>query len=117
MIPLPDDCSCAQRWKLDHDELVRLRVHFEEFRLANEQRLNKLNELREHVEKDRDIYVRADVYQARHSAMEKKSAENEDEINRLKRDFIEFKSRIIGVGITLITAAGLLGGIVGHFWK
>jgi hypothetical protein len=117
MIPAPDECSCAQRWKLDHDELVRLRVHFEEFRLANDLRLTKLNELREQVQNDRDIYIRADVYQARHAAVQKKMGENESELNDLKRDFIEFKSRIIGIGITLITAAGLLGGIVGHFWK
>lgn len=122
----------------EHDRLVTLETRFEEYRIAMSDRLQKLNELRDAVTTDRDMYLRIDVYTARHEDLRKRiEAVNEASLTRhdtlekemRARDESNYSalserisplasavSRLTGVGATLIVLAGILGALVGHFW-
>jgi hypothetical protein len=122
----------------DHDRLLEVKTRFEEYRAAMDVRLDKLNELRGQVETDRLLYMRTDVYDARHQEIVKQSREvlvrldnylrsdvfdvrlNEiikraEELGARVLDLEKWQSRLLGISGTLITVALVLGALVGRF--
>lgn len=76
----------------DHDRLVILETQFAEYRRAMEERLMKLNELREQVTSDRESFLRNDVYVARHEDLRRRM-ETVDEASRSRHDTLEKEMR------------------------
>ena len=122
----------------DHDRLLELKARFEEYRGAMDARLEKLNELRGQVESDRQLYLRADVFDVRHQELLKQSQEmagrlgnylladvfsvrheevlkRADELGARVLDLERWQSRLLGIAGTLITVALVIGALVGRF--
>lgn len=68
-----DKCKFSEaQWKIDHDLLVAHLARFAEYVKATDERMGKLNELREQVTQDREFYLRNDVYNARHEDLRRR---------------------------------------------
>jgi chromosome segregation ATPase len=115
-----EETNCAR----DHDSLVDLRARFEEFRvslddrlrtrdLVLENRLEKLNELREQVSEDRSAYVRTETFQASVREVDVRMEERDKTIERIQN----WESKLIGVAAALIALAGLVGAFIGYIIK
>jgi hypothetical protein len=127
-----------QNAQCDHDRLLELKARFEEYRSAMDSRLEKLNELRGQVETDRQLYLRADVFDVRHHELIKQSQEmavrlanylpadvfsvrqeevlkRADELAARVLNLEKWQSRLLGISGTLITVALVIGGLVGRF--
>jgi hypothetical protein len=116
----------------DHDSLVDLRARFEEFRislddrlrtrdLVLENRLEKLNELREQVSEDRSAYVRGDTFQASTrevrlmtEAVKRESDVKLEEMNKALERVQNWQSKWVGVTAALIAVSGLVGAFIGY---
>lgn len=136
-------CPCEGRWKIDHDLLVAHLARFEEYVRAMEDRLEKLNELREQTSGFQKEYLRYDVFDARDTDIRKRVEANDlastQRYDNLQKE-LELKveanyknhddriaalttaqSRMLGMGAALITVAtlagGLIGALIGHVWK
>ena len=71
-----------------------------------EQRLHALNQFREEYTKREATFLRLDVYVAAHEQM------------MLRVERVEgLQSRMIGIGIGMMAASGLIGGVIGHLLK
>jgi hypothetical protein len=90
----------------DHDKLLQLLTEFHEFRKSNEDRLEKLNELREQVTSDRGIFLRRDMYEQYHGSHDLRIAAVE-----------QWQARIAGIGIVIVAMVGLIGVALGHLWR
>ncbi len=119
----------------DHDSLVDLRARFEEFRislddrlktrdLVLENRLEKLNELREQVSEDRSAYVRTDTFQASvrevrlmTEAVKKELDVRLEEMNKTVERMQNWQSKWVGVSAALIAVSGLVGVFIGYVVK
>ncbi len=110
---MTDESKCRE----DHDQLVVLIARFTEYRQAMEDRLRKLNELREQVMLDRDTYLRSDVYGAQHAELQRRIDANYQNLDSRIGPLENWKAGAIGVGSALMFAAGIIGGIIVHLWK
>lgn len=72
----------------DHDLLIGHLARFEEYCRGIEDRLGKLNELREQVTQDREAYLRNDVYSARHEDLRKR-IESINESSQIRHDTLQ----------------------------
>lgn len=88
-----------------------------------ERRLDNLNELRQDVEKDRGQFLRLDVYDEKHEALEKAVLELERTLTKAIRDGISANShridnleawrlKAVGAALILIPLAGLIGAAI-----
>jgi hypothetical protein len=66
-----------------------------------EQRLDKLNELRAEVMKDRDQFLKKDLYDQMHAGLM-------DRVYKLEA----FQSRLIGLGTALVVGAGIISAVI-----
>lgn len=89
-----------------------------------DQRLSKLNDLRDEVVHDREIYLRSDVYETRHTELQRELKQDSillntridvafERISTLER----WESKVIGIGLAAVTVTTLLGVLVDHLWK
>lgn len=69
-------------------------------------RIERLNELREEVVKDRDQFLRLGEYREMHKAVL-------DRVEKLE----SIHARFIGVAIALVALTGFIGLMIGHLWK
>lgn len=68
-----------------------------------DERLEKLNELRAEVMRDRDQFLRKDVYDQQHGSLSERVVKVE-----------QFQSKTIGVVTVLVLGSGILGAVVMH---
>ena len=71
-----------------------------------EYRLDNLNQLRGEVLKDREQFMRVDIYDKMHTALM-------DRVWALEKA----QSRMVGIGITLVVLAGILGAVVEKLFR
>lgn len=67
-----------------------------------ERRLEALNNLRSEVMKDRDMFLKKDVYDQMHAELVRRV----DKVENVT-------SRIVGIGATLVVVAGIVGAVIG----
>ena len=96
---------CAQCARL-FERFVTLETEVREYRSAQDLRLGKLNELREQVLSDRAQFLSVAVYQVQHGTL----------LDKLE-DLRSAQTRIVGAGTVLVPLMGMVGAIVGHFWR
>jgi DNA-directed RNA polymerase len=108
----------------DHEALIELLATFREYRNAMEDRLEKLNELREQVLKDRDAYLRNDVYAVQHEEVKKRVELLDDNLTArinqwLQRivDLERWQAKMIGIGLALAALMTVVGVMIGRLWR
>ena len=109
----------------DHDALTNLLARFDEYRNSTADRLEKLNELRKEVERDRNAFVRQDIWKEQHRQVLDQQEETTDRLMRLEA----WRNRMAGLNAAIGIVAGLAGGVIGavgyaivvaiitHAWK
>lgn len=101
---MADDRHCP-----DHDRLTELITRFDEFRVANDQRMEKLNDLRNEVVEDRSVNVRSDVFEVRHGEAMSAIGSNLARLEKVEA----WQNRMIGINAVIGIVAGVAGGVVG----
>ena len=107
--------------KRDHDLLVAHLARFDEYTRAMEDRLGKLNELREQTSEFQQAYLRYDVYLARQKELDLKIEANYKNLDDRVGALSAAQSQMLGMGRIVVTVAtlagGLIGALLGHVWK
>lgn len=102
-----------QDCQADHDTLISLVAQVNEYRIAIEQRLEKLNELRAQVSQDRQVYLRSDVYDAAHQELQRRVDKIQEDVSELSR----WQARLIGVGLMMAVLMPLIAVILARILK
>jgi hypothetical protein len=86
--------------------LTRVETSLKEFRIANDERMEKLNDLRSDVEKDRNQFMKVGEYQIQRQTLI-------DRVDELRN----WQSWVLGVGSLAVIISGLLGAILEFYFR